>query len=71
LLGLFLEVFLEVFGEVVDGVLVVFVEGSDNTIVDELAVVEVVVDECGVDEEVEDDIEVPALVVRYSAKTSE
>lgn len=38
------------FGEVVDGMLVVFVEGTQQRIVDELAVVEIVVDQGNVDQ---------------------
>ena len=59
------------FRKVVDSILIVFVEWAQETIIDELAVVEVIVDEACVDDQVQDYVQISESVCGYSASTNE
>jgi hypothetical protein len=54
------EIVLQLFGDVVDGVLVIFIERANQGIINLLAVLELIVDERYVNGEVHQDVEVAA-----------
>lgn len=65
------KILLYIVSEVVYPLLVIFIKGADHSVIDELAVVEVIVDQHYVDEKIEDYVQIAILIWKYSARTEE
>lgn len=63
-----LEIALDLLGERVDGLFMRLVEGTDHGIVDELAVLEVIIDERHVQGHIDKHVQVAASKRQYSAR---